>query len=213
MEPWRQPLQSPVDSCNRIARNVAEQHNDVANRYFALEIQYGTQVPPIDLRSQLPVTVVRAVVAGCSSDRISVADSKSRWGLRKACDEWNIPASTCLFLLDASSHRRPFFKPLLILAKLCPNFQDAVSALRTAAEMRRQRPQTRKGIARNACSLVKDDIIAVINDYSNLEMISGPRRPRESLQERQATPDYASDDSIEVARRQQALPSHVFSSL
>ncbi|GJC88585.1 hypothetical protein ColLi_11423 [Colletotrichum liriopes] len=167
MEPWRQPLQSLIDSCERMARNVAEQHEDVTNPYFALERQYRTHDSPIDLRVQLPVTVVRAVVAGCSSDRISVADSQSRPALRKACDEWNIPASTCLFLLDASSHGRFFFKSFLNLANLCPKSQDTASAPRTAAEKRRQRPQTRKGIAHNAYSLVKDDIVTVFNDYSN----------------------------------------------
>ncbi|GKT67227.1 hypothetical protein ColTof4_13613 [Colletotrichum tofieldiae] len=167
MEPWRQPLQDFVDSCTLLVTNQHQQHLDIANKYFTLERLYAALVTPIDLRSHLPVTILPDIIAGCAPDRVSVANPQSLHQLHKACNAWNITPSVCLFLLDASSRGRPFFKFLVMLAKLCPDFQKAADALRVAASLRRERPQLKRGVAHTARGLINDDISAVIKDLES----------------------------------------------
>ncbi|KAK1990933.1 hypothetical protein LX36DRAFT_675596 [Colletotrichum falcatum] len=80
----------------------------IAAEFHKLESDLVSSIHPIDLRAQLPLYVVIAIINDSHSDDFTPFDSQIPPKLLKATRYWGLDPSACIFLLDALNRVPPY---------------------------------------------------------------------------------------------------------
>ncbi|KAK1952043.1 hypothetical protein LY78DRAFT_664475 [Colletotrichum sublineola] len=134
----------------------------IAAEFHRLESDLASSIHPIDLRAQLPLNVVSAIINDSHSDDFTPFDSQIPAKLRKATRYWGLDPSACIFLLDALNRGRPFFVALLTLASICHDWDKASSSIRSHAQRRRAQTPGKRAVP-----VQKSNILHAIDDLQD----------------------------------------------
>ncbi|KAJ3945499.1 hypothetical protein N0V92_013487 [Colletotrichum tropicale] len=184
--------------------DLADQIEDIADRYFNLESKLPGDVDVVRLRCNLPLQLAHAVVLHSSAKDFTLTDSQSPAKLRKACEIWRIEPCVCIFLLDAARFGRPFFQSLYNLSQHCNEWPKASQALLDCAQARRKASTFLGfGVAKDAPGVIGHDISTATQRFSGISPAdSTPTRKKtvaESNVENPITPQARKQEGISAA--------------